>query len=328
MTQDTNRAAFEALLPEEFKSGNDIPVERATFTRSRMVDVLQAAIAHYRQQRGEPVANAEMLPLRIAGTFCNHLDTALDQSRVMAAAREIAGFLDPQPAEPVVPEYMSAMGIAGQAYLDGFKHAHALPSQFRWSDLWAAMYKAAPQPAEPLKCDGDHGGPRCADPECWNDSPVEPVKGPSDADIIQLFVDIVQKDEIGSPYMEISMKEAITVSRALLDRYGAQPAASAVPEVWIQRSYLNFIRESNVALHNVVVRGSRLPDDGDVVPLYTAPVAAQPSEGWKLVPVEPTAEMYASMVAYDGNAYSNPFDRDDFLQDYAAMLATAPEPPQ
>lgn len=30
------------------------------------------------------------------------------------------------------------------------------------------------------KCDGDHGGPRCADPECWNDSPAEPVKVPSD----------------------------------------------------------------------------------------------------------------------------------------------------
>lgn len=27
----------------------------------------------------------------------------------------------------------------------------------------AAQHKAA-------KCDGDHGGPRCADPECWNDS--------------------------------------------------------------------------------------------------------------------------------------------------------------
>lgn len=26
------------------------------------------------------------------------------------------------------------------------------------------------------KCDGNHGGPRCADPECWNDSP--PASGP------------------------------------------------------------------------------------------------------------------------------------------------------
>lgn len=25
---------------------------------------------------------------------------------------------------------------------------------------------------KPAKCDGDHGGPRCADPECWNDGPI------------------------------------------------------------------------------------------------------------------------------------------------------------
>ncbi|NYT68749.1 hypothetical protein [Pusillimonas noertemannii] len=25
------------------------------------------------------------------------------------------------------------------------------------------------------KCDGNHGGPRCADPECWNDSPADPM---------------------------------------------------------------------------------------------------------------------------------------------------------
>jgi len=24
--------------------------------------------------------------------------------------------------------------------------------------------------AKPAKCDGNHGGPRCADPECWNDT--------------------------------------------------------------------------------------------------------------------------------------------------------------
>lgn len=26
-----------------------------------------------------------------------------------------------------------------------------------------------------VKCDGNHGGPRCADPECWNDSPTQPA---------------------------------------------------------------------------------------------------------------------------------------------------------
>src|SRR5690606_32813670 len=51
------------------------------------------------------------------------------------------------------------------------------------------------------------------------------------------------------------------------------------PVAWIQRSYLNLIRESNVALHNVVVRGSILDGDGDVVPLFTAPQPAEPVKG-------------------------------------------------
>lgn len=34
-----------------------------------------------------------------------------------------------------------------------------------------------PQPAEPApKCDGNHGGPRCADPECWNDDVLQPTE--------------------------------------------------------------------------------------------------------------------------------------------------------
>src|SRR5690606_4283972 len=50
------------------------------------------------------------------------------------------------------------------------------------------------------------------------------------------------------------------------------------PVAWIQRTYLNLIRESNVALHNAVVRGSILDGDGDVVPLFTAPQPAEPQE--------------------------------------------------
>jgi hypothetical protein len=34
-----------------------------------------------------------------------------------------------------------------------------------------AALNAAP-PAAAQKCDGNHGGPRCADPECWNDEPA------------------------------------------------------------------------------------------------------------------------------------------------------------
>ena len=49
--------------------------------------------------------------------------------------------------------------------------------------------------------------------------------------------------------------------------------------------------------------------------------------GWKLVPVEPTLEMIKEMCAYDGTEYSNPFDSDDFKDDYRNMLASAPKPP-
>ena len=49
--------------------------------------------------------------------------------------------------------------------------------------------------------------------------------------------------------------------------------------------------------------------------------------GWKLVPVEPTLEMIKKMCAYDGTEYSNPFDSDDFKDDYRNMLAAAPQPP-
>lgn len=40
-------------------------------------------------------------------------------------------------------EYTAAIGGAGQAYLDRFKNAHALPAEFRWSELWAVMCVAA-----------------------------------------------------------------------------------------------------------------------------------------------------------------------------------------
>ena len=38
--------------------------------------------------------------------------------------------------------YTSAMGVAGQKYMDRFQNAHALPVGFRWEGLWNAMQKA------------------------------------------------------------------------------------------------------------------------------------------------------------------------------------------
>ncbi|AYR19464.1 hypothetical protein [Alcaligenes faecalis] len=44
-----------------------------------------------------------------------------------------------------IPGYTEAIGAAGQSYMDRFPYAHKLPVQFRWSDLWDAMVKAAIQ---------------------------------------------------------------------------------------------------------------------------------------------------------------------------------------
>lgn len=48
-------------------------------------------------------------------------------------------------------------------------------------------------------------------------------------------------------------------------------------------------------------------------------------DGWKLMPVEPTKEIYECFSAYDGSSYSNPFDFDDFIVDYAFAIEAAPE---
>ena len=48
-------------------------------------------------------------------------------------------------------------------------------------------------------------------------------------------------------------------------------------------------------------------------------------DGYKLMPVEPTKEIYECFSAYDGSSYSNPFDFDDFSVDYGFALEAAQE---
>ena len=48
-------------------------------------------------------------------------------------------------------------------------------------------------------------------------------------------------------------------------------------------------------------------------------------DGYKLMPVEPTKEIYECFSAYDGTSYSNPFDFDDFRVDYGFAIEAAPE---
>lgn len=48
-------------------------------------------------------------------------------------------------------------------------------------------------------------------------------------------------------------------------------------------------------------------------------------DGYKLMPVEPIKEIYECFAAYDGTSYSNPFDFDDFVVDYAFAIEVAQE---
>lgn len=70
-------------------------------------------------------------------------------------------------------------------------------SQFIAQLVEAASPSQAQQPS--AKCDGNHGGPRCADPECWNDSPEQAAKGevPEDCDVRKILLDIVPGDGNG-----------------------------------------------------------------------------------------------------------------------------------
>lgn len=59
------------------------------------------------------------------------------------------------------------------------------PIQLGYTADQMRAYALATLQAQPAaKCDGNHGGPRCADPECWNDDPqAHPAAEVSDDDL-------------------------------------------------------------------------------------------------------------------------------------------------
>lgn len=174
MTQQKQNAAFEAWIHEEFGE----PPIRLTM-QARKIGLMAWQAPHDRHQRGEPAASNQ--PDEELSSAC--LDcggTGLRDSGGIYPWGEAAMIpcdcgAAPQPAEPTirnfrtvaepvkvpsVPEYTSSIGHAGQAYLDTFKGAHPLPSQFRWADLWMDMCKAAATPP---------AGPKLPDPLRLND---------------------------------------------------------------------------------------------------------------------------------------------------------------
>lgn len=59
--------------------------------------------------------------------------------------------------------------IAGWTMQDLYRQQE-WQSQVALIEMRAQEHALLPPPTRPLtKCDGNHGGPRCADPECWND---------------------------------------------------------------------------------------------------------------------------------------------------------------
>ena len=104
------------------------------------------------------------------------------------------------------------------------------------------------------------------------------------------------------------------------------PPAPSVPTGWLRA-----IDEALVTAHLGVANADDTYEQAkaklDSLIGFHVDVATDPAVngGWKLMPVEPTEEIYQCFSAYDGTSYSNPFDRDEFLKDWRAALVEAPE---
>lgn len=94
----------------------------------------------------QPIAPHSDLVERLRAADKPLLSQQVPFTSIRSLLREAAQVLS-QPAapaqEPSVQRYTPDIGLAGQAYLDKFKYAHPLPTQFRWADLWMEMCKAA-----------------------------------------------------------------------------------------------------------------------------------------------------------------------------------------
>ena len=106
----------------------------------------------------------------------------------------------------------------------------------------------------------------------------------------------------------------------------ARMRTKSVPEGWLRA-----IDEALVTAHIGVANAHDTYEQAkaklDSLIGFHVDVAADPAVngGYKLMPIEPTKEIYECFAAYDGTAYSNPFDFDDFRADYALAIEAAQE---
>lgn len=103
-------------------------------------------------------------------------------------------------------------------------------------------------------------------------------------------------------------------------------SAPSVPDGWL-RAIDDALVSAHVGVANADDTYEQAKAKLDSLIGFHVDVATDPAVngGWKLMPVEPTEEVYQCFSAYDGTSYSNPFDRDEFLKDWRAALAAAPE---
>ncbi len=105
-----------------------------------------------------------------------------------------------------------------------------------------------------------------------------------------------------------------------------QMLGASIPEGWL-RAIDEALVVANIGVANASDTYEQAREKLDNLIGFHVDVATDPAVngGWKLVPIEPTETFYQCFSAYDGTPYSNPFDYDDFVKDWRAMLATTPE---
>lgn len=110
-------------------------------------------------------------------------------------------------------------------------------------------------------------------------------------------------------------------TKAILTSNSCAQTAPIVPDGWVRA-----VDEALVTAHIGVANERDTYEQAreklnNLIGWYTD-VATDPAVngGYKLMPAEPTKEIYECFAAYDGSSYSNPFDFDDFREDYLAAI--------
>lgn len=134
---------------------------------------------------------------------------------------------------------------------------------------------------------------------------------------------ITQNLEDNVPFLELARRYNVVLrERDALraELANAQPAPS-VPDGWLRA-----VDEALVIAHIGVANAHDTYEQAkakldSLIGLHVD-IATDPAVngGYKLMPVEPTKEIYECFAAYDGTSYSNPFDFDDFREDYLSAI--------